>query len=239
MPIDPRMVRWEEDKPSAGIDPRMVNWGSAPPSGNLISLDASRTAAEGVGIPQAAAIALGQGFDKAAMGLKELTLKGVRRFGPKSFATAANNELQSLAEAEKEKDSAFAGLQQARPITTGLAQAGPAMMASGGMGIVPAALTMGGFEALKPGTAQERLSRGAVNTAGALVGGYVGNKVASAVAPVGNNMVNAAQREALAAAQRVGYKPRLALFGQTMPPRSEKAGWPATLSTISVSLGSG
>lgn len=71
------------------------------------------------------------------------------------------------------------------------------------------ALTFAGMEALRPGETGDRLKRGAVELGGNLVGGFIGNKIGNAIAPVGQQAISAAQREALKVAEKVGYKPRL------------------------------
>lgn len=180
-----------------------------PEQSGLVSKEASAMAAEGMGPLDSLAVAAGRGFDKAAMGLKEAALKGVRGVAPASFANAADQELKALAEQEAEKDSAYAGLNKARPFITGIGEGATPLMASGGMGIVPAAATFAGFGAMKPGTIQERAQRGGTEGLGALAGGYVGQKLAGAIAPVASKFMSGAQREALKVAEKVGYKPRL------------------------------
>lgn len=181
----------------------------APQGSPMVSPQASAMAAEGMGSLDSLAVAAGQGFDKTAMGLKELALKGVQRFAPQSFAAAAGQELQSLQADESVKDSAYAGLKANRPFVAGVGEKVVPMMASGGMGIVPAAMTFAGSEFLKPGTMGERGTRAAIEGGGSLIGGYIGNKVGNAIAPVADKAMTAAQREALKVAEKIGYKPRL------------------------------
>lgn len=174
-----------------------------------VSAAASQMAAEGMGPLDTAAVAVGRGFDKAATGLNELALRVMRRFAPASFANAADQEIKSLQAGEAVKDSAYAGLQKARPIITGLSEQAVPMVASSGMGIVPAALTFAGNEFLKPGEMGDRLTRAGTEGVGSLIGGYVGQKIGSLVAPVAEKSVSAAQKEALKIADTIGYKPRL------------------------------
>lgn len=174
-----------------------------------VSPEASAMAAQGMGPLDSLAVAAGQGFDKTAMGLKELALKGVRSFAPANFSQAADKELQSLAADEAIKDSAYAGLRKERPTITGIAEKSVPLMATAGMGTVPAAVAFGATEALKPGDTKERLGRGVTEGIGSLIGGYAGQKLGGLVAPTVGKAVNATQREALDIAQKMGYKPRL------------------------------
>lgn len=177
--------------------------------GAPVSAAASQMTAEGMGPLDTLAVAAGRGFDKAAMGAKELVLRGVRQFAPTSFASAADAEIRALQADEAVKDSAYAGLQQKRPILTGMGEQAAPMIASGGMGVLPAALTYAGNSFLRPGDMQERATRAGVEGGGALVGGWIGQKVGNMIAPVADKMRNAAQSEALQIAGKVGYKPRL------------------------------
>ena len=189
---------------------------------NRVSQEASAQAAQGVGIPEAMLIAGGRGFDKAAMGLKQLALGGVKKFAPESFSKAAAQELAALSEQEAQKDSAYAGLQKTRPVSTGIGEAIPSVMATRGADIIPAAVGTAVVEALKYGTPQERAQRGAISGGSALVGGYVGDKVASLISPLASKAVSATQSEALKTAQKLGYKPRLSeVTGSALAARIE------------------
>lgn len=174
-----------------------------------VSKAASDMAAEDVGVLDTLAIATGRGFDKTAMGLKQMVLGGVKKFGPESFSKAAEQELNSLAAQEAGKDSEYAGLQAKRPISTGIGEAVPAIMATGGMGLIPASLGVAGMEGMKYGEPEERTKRAVVAGGSNLIGGYIGNKIGDIVAPVAGRALNATQSEALKTAQKLGYKPRL------------------------------
>jgi hypothetical protein len=166
-------------------------------------------AAEGMGWPQTLAVAAGQGFDKLATGAKDLALAGVERFAPESFSKAAQQERAALAAQEAEKNAAYAGLKEARPIATGMGEAIPSILATGTSGIVPSALKTGGMEALKYGDGASRLGRGLVGTGASLVGGGVGQAVGGMIAPVAAKMQGPVQQAALRAATAMGYQPRL------------------------------
>jgi hypothetical protein len=176
---------------------------------NNVSAEASKAAAEGLGLGDALAVAAGQGFDKMAMGLKDLTLAGVERFAPESFANAAKQEREKQARLESEKDAIYAGLKAARPIATGAGEAIPSIMATGLAGLLPSAAVTGGMEALKYGSPEERASRGVVGAGSTLIGGAVGQKVANLISPVASKMLSSGQRAALKAAIAMGYRPRI------------------------------
>lgn len=177
--------------------------------GPAISPEASRMAAEGMGWPEALAVGTGQGFDKLAMGLKDVALAGVEKFAPDSFSKAAKQERATLAAQEAEKNAAYAGLKQAHPIAAGMGEAIPSILATGTSGLAPSALKTGGMEALKYGDAESRLGRGLVGTGSSLIGGGIGQAVGGAIAPVAAKMQGPVQLAALRAATAMGYQPRL------------------------------
>jgi len=182
---------------------------NAPKTGPDVSRKASEMAAEGVSFPEALAVSAGQGFDKLAMGLKDATLAGVERFGPKGLADLAKAERDQQKQQEQGNDQAYAGLKAGRPIATAAGEAIPSIMATGGAGLLPSAAITGGMEALKHGTSEERTSRGIVGAGSSLVGGVIGQKVASLLSPVAGKMLGDGQKQALKAAESMGYKPRL------------------------------
>lgn len=176
-----------------------------------ITPESADIAAADTGVLENIAIAAGRGFDKAAMGLKDLALAGVEKFAPQSFAEAAIKERQALAADEAEKDAAYAGLQRRRPIVTAASEATPSVAATMTLGpgyLVPAVGTAV-VEGLKYGTPQERMSRALLGAGSSLVGTAVGNTLGKFISPVGNKATGETQREALKAAQDIGYKPRL------------------------------
>jgi hypothetical protein len=176
---------------------------------SVVSPESSTAAAQGMGPLDTLAVGAGRGFDKLAMGLKQAVMGGVEKFAPAAFSRAASETMGQQAQEEAVKDSAYSGLAQARPITSGMGEAIPAIVATGGAGLVPGAVGVGVMEALKYGTPEERMQRGLVNGGGALIGGMIGNKLGNMIAPVAKNTLTSTKSAALKAAESMGYKPRL------------------------------
>lgn len=176
---------------------------------NNASAQASKMAADGMGLGGTLAVSAGQGFDKLAMGLKDLTLAGIEKFAPENFSNAAKQERVKQAAIESEKDSAYRGLKDARPIATGIGESIPSVMATGMAGLIPSAFVTGGMEALKHGTPEDRVMRGVTGAGSSLIGGFLGQKAANIISPVASKFLSEGQQQALKAASAMGYKPRM------------------------------
>lgn len=174
-----------------------------------VSPEGSAMAAEGMGIPETLAVGAGRGFDKLAMGLKQAVLTGAKNYGPESMRPGIEKELADTAATEAEKDQAYAGLREKRPVSTGAGEAVPSIMATGGAGMVPAALTTAGMEALKYGTPEERMKNALVGGASSAVGTAASNAIGRTIAPVAKSAFNSTKSEALRIATALGIKPRL------------------------------
>lgn len=169
----------------------------------------------------AALIAAGRTSDKVIQGVKQLGLGGISRFGPPSFATAANADLAALQNAEAEKDAAYGALKEKRPFATAIGEGAPyvAIPASAGIPTMMAGSALLG--GLQYGTPEQRMGRAATDAGAALIGGLAGNAVGSAVAP-GRAAMNESKSLALDAAGRIGYKPRLSeITGSPLAARIE------------------
>lgn len=182
--------------------------------------EASRMAAEGVGPVEAARIAAGRGIDKLISGAKQVA--HLARTTPPPFGGGAyqvppdrqaesRQALESLAQQEAVKNVEMSGLQQARPFSTAVGDASPAIVASAApsLGILNSALMSGAVEASKYGTGGERLGRGILSTGTSMAGGLLGNAVGRAIAPVADDALSQTQKAALDSMDNMGVRPRL------------------------------
>jgi hypothetical protein len=166
------------------------------------SKEAANIAAKDVGVGEALMIGMGRTADKTIQGVKQL-------FG------------KADPEAESQKDAAYSALREARPIATGIGEALP-YMAVPFASIPRAAAAIGGLEALKYGTPQERLTSGVVGAGSAAVGGLLGKGVGKLIAPVRPEAQTTMRRGALEAADRIGVTPRLSqVTGSPLAARME------------------
>lgn len=115
-----------------------------------------------------------------------------------------------MAEDEAEKDRLFRPLQQARPITTGLGQALPALAipaggATAGAFIGRSAIAGAAPGLLSYGSGEERLKQGGLGAAGGAVGGAAGLGAARLLKPAGA-AASGLSDDAIGAAERLGVK---------------------------------
>lgn len=151
------------------------------------------------GMGEAALIAAGRGTDKVVQGVRQLY----------NYATGDQATLDKMATEQADNDKAYAPLREKFPVATGLAETAPALAAgflTGGTSILGGAAAAGLPSLLGYGTAEERLKRGATDAAFGGAGAAAGKMLARVLKPSGAGTVGAAD-EALAAAQRIGYKP--------------------------------
>lgn len=148
------------------------------------------------GAGEAFLVGAGRATDRILDGLTQAYLK----------ASGDKKALGGLAENVAEKASAYQPLKQSRPFATGLGEALPALAVPGaGAGYGGAMLAGATPELLSYGSAQERLSRGAVGAAGAAAGRAVGGGIERMLKPAGVGVNPNAL--AMDAAKRIGYKP--------------------------------
>lgn len=195
--IDKNKIQWDAPKT---LDRSKVKWDQT----------AADMAAEGVGLGESLAISAGRTFDKAAMGLKQLTLSGLQQLPlPEMINKGISQELGEMATQEGEKNEAFSALEKNRPISTAIGGALPYLAIPASMGVIPSAAVVGGAEAMQYGTPGERATRGMFGFGGALAGGLVGKGVGKMIAPTAPGAVSGTQASALSAGQKLGIQPRL------------------------------
>ena len=159
----------------------------------------AKSAADDVGIGEALLIGAGRTGDKIISGVRQLY----------NSAIGDEKTLKELKTREDGNDAAYAELQARRPISTSVGEALPYIAVPASAGILPSALAVGGLEAAKYGTAQERMQRGLLGAGTTAAGGVVGKVFGKALSPVSDDLINESQRAALKSADKVGVKPRL------------------------------
>lgn len=205
MPIDPRMVTWD-DAPAAAappkIDPRMVRWGDVEPA---------QPAFEDPGMLMAGVIGAGRAADRIVKGVQQIYYGATGN-------ERAQADLKARAEAD---DAAYRPLAQARPWSTGAGSVLPAMALaplSGGSSLLAQMGTAAAVNAipaaLEYGTANERAGRALVAGAGGASGAAAGNLIARALMPAGRGASPVAS-EVMDAAARIGYRPTPAQLTQS------------------------
>lgn len=151
------------------------------------------------GMGEAALIAAGRGTDKVVQGVRQLY----------NYATGDQSTLDKMATEQADNDKAFAPLREKFPIATGLAETAPALAAgflTGGSSILGGAAAAALPSVLGYGTAEERLKRGATDAVLGGTGAAAGKMLSRVLKPAGPGAAGASDT-AMAAAQRIGYKP--------------------------------
>jgi hypothetical protein len=151
------------------------------------------------GVGESILIGAGRGTDKLVQGVRQ----------GYNWMTGDNATLDRMKAEEAEKDRLYKPLQDARPVATGIGEMAPALaagFATGGSSVAAGAASAGLPSLLSYGTAEERLKRGAVDAAFGGAGAKAGQMVARALKPAGVGVAGVSD-DALAAAQRLGYKP--------------------------------
>jgi hypothetical protein len=126
-------------------------------------------------------------------------------------AMGNDKELAALKSEVDEENRLYDPLQKARPIATGVGEALPMLAvpvggAGAGAMIGRGALAAAAPEALSYGSLKDRAKRAGVAGAGGALGGAVGLGVTRMLKPAGT-AVQGVSDDALAAAERIGYKP--------------------------------
>lgn len=177
--------------------------------------EAAKMAAKDVGVGETLAISAGRGLDKIGAGIEQLgqlsrTLPdyGAAKRSPEGREMGARR-LEEMKGEQQEKDIAYSGIQRERPFTSAAGEALPYAAVPASMGLLASSGVVGGLEAVKYGTGQERLSRGILGAGGNLVGGAAGNAVGGLLAPVGKGAVSQAERQALQGMDNMGVQPRM------------------------------
>lgn len=158
--------------------------------------------ADTMGRGEAALVAAGRGTDQIVKGVQQLFYK----------ATGNKAAEKELADRQAEETSLYAPLKEKYPVVTAIGESAPMLAVPiGGAGgalstIGRSALAGAAPEALRYGSAQERLSRGAVGALGGAAGAGLGVGIGRALKPAGTAAAGASD-DALAAASRIGYTP--------------------------------
>jgi hypothetical protein len=158
--------------------------------------------AEDPGAFGAGVIATGRTLDRLYKGLKQGALTIPATFGH----AGSQDELGRMEKEEAENTRIYEGLKEKRPYATMAGEIAPLlaapMLGSSVAGMAASAALPGLAEY---GTGTERLQRGAYGAAGGALGGMAG-KVAARVLQPTKGIPDAAIADAVAAAERVGYK---------------------------------
>lgn len=159
------------------------------------------TPAEEAGPIDAAMIAAGRTVDRMGKGVQQLY------YG----ATGQDAKSAALKAEADEETRLYEPLQKAHPIATGIGEALPMMAipvggAATGLGFVGRSAVAGALPGLLSyGSADERMKAGAVGSVGGAVGGGLGLLGSRILKPAGS-AAEGLSPEAIAAAERVGYK---------------------------------
>jgi len=153
-----------------------------------------------IGVFEAGKLAAGKTTDNILDGLTQMYLG----------ARGESSALNALKQTNEEKNASFKPVQDAHPIATGIGSALPMMaLPVGGasaFGMIGKSAIAGALpEATSYGTTEERIKRAAVGAAGGAVGAGIGLGIAKIMKPSGAT-VDGLSKEALSAADRLGYK---------------------------------
>lgn len=170
---------------------------------NMMSIaPQKKSLADEMGRGEAALVAAGRGTDQIIKGVQQLFYK----------ATGNKSAEDELAKRQAEETELYKPLKTKYPIVTSIGEAAPMLAipiggAGGAMATLGRSAVAGALpEALRYGTTQERLTRGAVGALGGAAGAGVGLGIGRALKPAGVS-ASGASDDAMAAAARVGYKP--------------------------------
>jgi hypothetical protein len=166
------------------------------------------------GAGEAALIAAGRATDKIVKGAQQLYYGAKSQFESPTLSsliagTPSQQKLNQMANEERENDRLYEPLAKARPISTtvgGLAPSVAASMLTGGTSILGSAATAALPSLMSYGSAEERLKRGGVDALGGAAGAMGAKVIGAALKPAGAGTAGASA-DALAAAERIGFKP--------------------------------
>ena len=189
------MKPWERYREQQG--PWSKYQGDSPRPQQPQELSGAELVARETGPVDAALIGVGRGFDQLRRGIGNLLMPGTPFDDP--FA-----------------DQAYAALQQQHPLATGIGESAPymvgglgagAMLRGGGLlaNLGAQAATAGGIGAAQPGTASERLQRGAIDAAIGAAGEGLGRGFGRMLAPRFGQQTGRAA-EIIRTAEDQGYK---------------------------------
>lgn len=166
----------------------------------------AESAADEVGMGEAALIAAGRGTDKIVQGVRQAY----------NWAVGDEATLAKMKADEADKDRLFAPLAEKYPVVTKVGELAPAIttgMLTGGTSLLGGAAAAAAPSLISYGTAEERLKRGAVDAVGGAAGVALGRGVARLLKPSGVG-TQAVSDTVTDAASRLGYKPTPAQITQ-------------------------
>ena len=131
-------------------------------------------------------------------------LEGIRNPSPENLQAK-----QDLANQQAEKSAIYAGVKQQHPIASMIGEAAPYAALPMRMGAPGMGLAVGGGEALKYGSPEDRAMRGASGFVGGAIAPMLGNIGGAIVNPVGQKSLTQYQIDALRNVIPMGVKPRL------------------------------
>jgi hypothetical protein len=186
----------------AALAEKLKSNGMSVPDEWLTPTQATASPADTMGRGEAALVAAGRGTDQIVKGAQQLFYK----------ATGNKAAEDELAQRQAEETALYQPLKEKFPVVTAIGEAAPMLAvpiggAGGAMSTIGrSALAGAAPEALRYGTAQERLTRGAVGAVGGAAGAGLGLGIGRVLKPAGTAGAGVSD-DALAAAARVGYKP--------------------------------
>ena len=166
-------------------------------------------AREGMGPMDATLVGAGRTLDLWGQGAKQGALQIGHLYSPDSMKPGIEKKLQGMKEEQGANRQAFSGVQREYPMASALGEALPYAAVPSKIGTMGQAGIVGGMEALKYGTPEERIERGIYGGATAAGGNYVSKALGNAIAPAKTEALTDTQRTALANMQARGLKPRM------------------------------
>lgn len=156
-----------------------------------------------VSVPEALLISAGRTGDKVIAGVEQLIIPADALPGDPRIAEQA----EALEADQRAKDEAFSNIQREHPAAANIGQALPYLAVPPSLSAITQAGVVGGVEALKYGTPEEKTRAGIAGFTGTLAGNLVGKAVGGAI-KAGSN-TSPTQRQVLKNARELGIKPRM------------------------------
>ena len=156
-----------------------------------------------VSVPEALLISAGRTGDKLIAGVKQLSIPADAVPGDPRIAEQA----EALEADQRSKDEAFSNIQREHPAAANIGQALPYIAVPPTVSALTQAGIVGGLEAMKYGTPEERVKAGIAGSTGTLAGNIISKGVGGTI-KTGSN-VTTTQRLVMENAIELGVKPRM------------------------------
>lgn len=169
-----------------------------------VSPEAAAMARQGMGPLEAGVVGAGRTVDQWGQGIKQGGLHISNLISPSPEKT---RQIAAMGQEQEANTQAYAGLQREFPFATAFGETAPYAALPPSVGPAMSAGVVGGLEALKYGSPEQRLTRGLFGAGTAAAGSAVGRGVADLVNPVSPG-INQTQRAALKDAMDMGVQPR-------------------------------